>query len=47
MAKRCDKTTVPTDYVDLRTTSYTLIAFSKIAAERPSQWRCAYSCFGW
>jgi len=47
MAKHYDKTTEPTDWVDLRITSYTLIAFSKIAAERPSEWGCAYSCFGW
>ena len=47
MAAHYDQQTVPTDYVDLRTTSYTLIAFAKIAAKRSSQWGCAYSCFGW
>ena len=47
MAKHYDKRSEPADYVDLRITSYALIALSKIAARRPSEWGCAYSCFGW
>ena len=47
MAARYDRRTKPTDWVDLRVTSYALIALAKLAAERPSGWGCAYSCFGW
>ena len=46
-AVRYDKTTKPLDYVDLRMTAYALIALSKIAATKPNQWGCAYSCYGW
>lgn len=42
-----DKRSRPRDYVDLRTTSYALIALAKLAARSPAQWGCAYSCFGW
>jgi len=45
MAKHYDPNSCPTDYVDLRITSYALIALSKIAAKEPSQWGCSYSCF--
>ena len=47
MAKTYDKTTVPTDWVDLRITSYAMILLGKLAAEKSSQWTCAYSAFGW
>ena len=46
-AVRYDQTTKPLDYVDLRMTSYALIALSKIAAAKTAQWGCAYSCYGW
>ena len=47
MATSYDKKSQPMDYVDLRITSYSLIALAKIAARAPAQWGCAYSCFGW
>lgn len=47
MAKHYDRRTSRTDWVDLRITSYALIALSKVAAERSKQWGPAYSCFGW
>jgi len=46
MAAHYDKSSKPTDYVDLRITAYALIALAKIAARRPSQLGCSYSCFG-
>jgi len=46
MAKHYDKRSKPTDYVDLRITAYALIALAKIAAKKPRQWGCSYSCFG-
>jgi len=46
MATHYDKRSRPTEYVDLRITSYALIALAKIAARRPAQWGCSYSCFG-
>ena len=46
MAIYYDKKTSPMDYVDLRITSYALIALAKIAATRPEQWGCSYSGFG-
>jgi len=47
MAKTYDRRTVPTDWVDLRITSYAMIALGKIAADRSKEWGGAYSCFGW
>ncbi len=47
MATIYDKRSKPADYVDLRITSYALIALSKVAAHKSAQWGCAYSCFGW
>lgn len=47
MATTYDKNSRPADYVDLRITSYALIALAKIAAETPEQWGCSYSAFGW
>jgi len=47
MAKHYDKRSKPTDYVDLRVTSYALIALAKVAATKSAQWGCSYSCFGW
>jgi len=47
MARRYDKRSKPTDYVDLRITAYALIALSKIAAKDSREWGCSYSCFGW
>jgi uncharacterized protein YyaL (SSP411 family) len=46
MAKHYDKKSKPTDYVDLRITSYAMIALAKIACRKPADWGCAYSCFG-
>jgi len=47
MAQVYDKRSKPEDYVDLRITSYALIALAKLAARTPAQWGCAYSCYGW
>jgi len=46
MATHYDKKTCSMDYVDLRITSYALIALAKIAAKRADQWGCSYSCYG-
>ena len=46
MAKSYDPKFKPTDYVDMRTASYALIALAKVAAAKPVQWGCSYSCFG-
>jgi len=47
MATVYNKNSHPKDYVCLRITSYSLMALAKVAAEKPAQWGCAYSCFGW
>lgn len=47
MATWYDTKSKATDWVDLRITSYSLIALAKVAASKASQWGCAYSCFGW
>ena len=47
LAERYDKTSKPRDYVDLRVTSYAVIALAKIAAENSAQWSPVYSVFGW
>lgn len=47
MAEIYDKKSKPTDWVDLRITSYTMILLGKLAARSGKQWGCAYSCFGW
>ena len=47
MATHYDKKSRSTDYVDLRITSYALIALAKVVASRAGQWGCSYSCHGW
>lgn len=47
MATIYDKKSKPTDWVDLRITSYAMILLGKLAARSDKQWNCAYSCFGW
>jgi hypothetical protein len=47
MAEIYDKKSKPTDWVDLRITSYAMILLGKLAARSDKQWNCAYSCFGW
>jgi hypothetical protein len=42
-----EKNIVPSDFISLRTTMYSMMALCKIAARDESQWNMAYSAFGW